>query len=63
MIDPYGRITGSLELGEAGVIDAALPLPLAPTPYARAGDLPAFILLAAALGALTLRRLRRRVAR
>lgn len=51
VIDPWGGITDSLPLGQAGYIDAALPAPLAPTVYARSGDLPVFLLLlAAALG-------------
>jgi apolipoprotein N-acyltransferase len=48
MIDPWGRITKQLPLGQAGYIDAALPLPLAPTLYARTGDTPVFLLLLAA---------------
>jgi apolipoprotein N-acyltransferase len=42
VIDAYGRIVPGkrLGLGEFGVIDAALPPALAPTPYARFGDLP-----------------------
>ncbi len=46
MIDPYGRITASLPLNEAGFVDAALPQPLAATLYSRTGDFPfAFVLL------------------
>jgi apolipoprotein N-acyltransferase len=50
MIDPLGRIVASLPLGEAGHVDAMLPAPLPPTPYARTGDLPLLVLLLAALG-------------
>lgn len=54
VIDAYGRIEGGarLELGQLGVIDAALPPPLRPTIYSRLGDLPFAILLlaSAALG-------------
>ncbi|MBH0238708.1 apolipoprotein N-acyltransferase [Methylobrevis albus] len=39
IIDPYGRILSSLGLGEAGVVDGALPTALPPTPYARFGRL------------------------
>lgn len=48
MIDPYGRILQALPLNEAGFVDAALPVPLPPTLYARMGDLPitALVLLA-----------------
>ncbi len=45
MIDPLGRITSSLPLGEAGYIDARLPAPLPPTLYSKTGDLPLFLLL------------------
>lgn len=47
MIDPLGRITHALALGEAGFIDAPLPAPLPPTLYSRTGDLPLFVLLLA----------------
>lgn len=42
VIDPWGRVVGDkrLDSGESGVIDAALPQALTPTPYARVGDLP-----------------------
>jgi apolipoprotein N-acyltransferase len=45
MIDPLGRITDALPLGQAGYIDAALPAPLTPTLYARIGDYPIFVVL------------------
>jgi apolipoprotein N-acyltransferase len=49
VIDARGRIITSLGLGVEGVIDAGLPTALAPTPYARFGDLGfAIILLASA---------------
>lgn len=50
MIDPHGRVLAALALNEAGFIDAALPLPLPPTPYSRTGDLPLALFLLAALG-------------
>ena len=57
MIDPLGRMTASLDLGRMGVVDAALPAALAPTPYARFGDMLFAVLLgAAALGAFILAR-------
>jgi apolipoprotein N-acyltransferase len=45
MIDPYGRITASLGLNQAGFVDAALPAPLPPTLYSRTGDLPFALVL------------------
>lgn len=39
VIDAYGRIIAELGLGRTGVLDAPLPVALAPTPYARWGDL------------------------
>jgi apolipoprotein N-acyltransferase len=57
MIDPLGRITASLNLGRMGVVDAPLPVALAPTPYARFGDWIFLILLGAAMaGAFILAR-------
>ncbi len=51
VIDPYGRILQSLPLGEAGVLDAALPQPLGATVFARVGSWLALIL---AFGALAM---------
>lgn len=52
MIDPLGRMIDSLQLGQAGYIDAILPAPLAPTLYSRFGDMPVLGLLLLALAAL-----------
>jgi apolipoprotein N-acyltransferase len=54
MIGPRGRVLHRIGLGEAGYIDAALPLPRPPTLYSRTGDRPlaVFLVLALALGAL-----------
>jgi apolipoprotein N-acyltransferase len=49
VIDPSGRIVARLGLGIEGVLDASLPSPLPPTVYARLGDIPAAIIVAAAL--------------
>ena len=49
VIDPSGRIVARLGLGIEGVLDASLPSPLPPTIYARFGDIPAAIVVAAAL--------------
>ncbi len=45
MIDPYGRIVSTLGLEETGIVDAQLPRPLAPTFYARNGDLALTIVI------------------
>ncbi|WP_319824496.1 apolipoprotein N-acyltransferase [Thalassovita sp.] len=49
MIDPWGRITAQIPLGQAGWVDAALSAPLRPTLYARTGDLPVALLAVAML--------------
>jgi len=49
VIDPLGRIVARLGLGIEGVLDSSLPSALAPTIYARIGDIPAAIIVAAAL--------------
>ena len=38
VIDPLGRIIGSLPLGVEAILDAQLPRPIEPTLYARIGD-------------------------
>jgi apolipoprotein N-acyltransferase len=40
VIDPLGRIVKLLPLGSEGVLDAPLPEPMVPTPYAQLGDGP-----------------------
>ncbi len=54
IVDPYGRVMQSLGLDQAGVIDGPLPQPLAPTPYARFGDLLVVPMVMAALGLIAL---------
>jgi apolipoprotein N-acyltransferase len=49
VIDPLGRLIAQLGLGLEGVLDAGLPSAIPPTIYARVGDIPAAILVAAAL--------------
>jgi len=48
VIDPFGRVVARLGLGLEGVLDSGLPSAIPPTPYARAGDIPTLIILAAA---------------
>ena len=38
VVDPFGRVTAFLDLGEQGIINARLPRPLRATLYARFGD-------------------------
>ena len=60
VVDPYGRTRASLGLGQRGVIDAALPAALEPTPFARWRDAPFWIFcglgLACAVPAIRRRR-------
>ncbi|MEM5520206.1 apolipoprotein N-acyltransferase [Sulfitobacter sp. AS59] len=56
MIDPKGRLTSSLALNTAGFLDAALPDPLAPTPYSRFGEWPFLVVLLIGLGCALLLR-------
>jgi len=58
VVDPLGRIIGSLPLGREGVLDAPLPRPIGVPIYARLGDTPAAIMVMIALIAVVRRRLR-----
>jgi apolipoprotein N-acyltransferase len=49
VIDPVGRIVARLDLGAEGVLDSGLPAAIAPTIYARLGDIPAAVIVAVAL--------------
>jgi len=49
VIDPLGRIVAQLGLGIEGVLDSRLPSAIPPTVYARAGDIPTAMMVAAAL--------------
>jgi len=60
VIDPSGRIVARLGLGVEGVLDSPLPSAIAPTLYARAGDVPPAIFVAAALIFIIRRRLAKR---
>lgn len=51
MIDPYGRVTENLGLGESGVVDAMLPSALQPPPYVVVGD---YLAIVVALGVFVL---------
>ena len=56
VIDPLGRTRARLGLGERGVIDAAVPAALSPTPYSRWRELPFWIFCAAGLACVIRRR-------
>lgn len=45
VIDPYGKIINALKLGKKGVVDSSLPRAIAPTLYARFGNMPLLVLL------------------
>lgn len=54
VIDPYGRIVASLDLGRAGVVDSSLPQALPPTPFARYGNALILATVLASLAAANL---------
>jgi apolipoprotein N-acyltransferase len=60
VVDPLGRIVARLGLGIEGVLDSSLPSAIAPTIYARNGDIPAAIIVAVALIFVVRRRAARR---
>jgi apolipoprotein N-acyltransferase len=47
VIDPVGRVVARLGLGVEGVVDSSLPAAISPTVYARTGNLPVLIVVAA----------------
>jgi apolipoprotein N-acyltransferase len=61
VIDPVGRIVARLGLGIEGVLDSGLPSVIRPTAYARVGDLPAAVMIAAALLFVIRRRVAKRL--
>jgi apolipoprotein N-acyltransferase len=58
VVDPVGRIIGSLPLASEGVLDAPLPRSIDAPIYARVGDAPSVIIVLMALIAVLRRRLR-----
>jgi apolipoprotein N-acyltransferase len=60
VIDPFGRFVARLGLGVEGVLDSGLPSSIAPTIYARSGDIPAAIIFIAAFIFVVWRRLTKR---
>ena len=60
VIDPMGRIVARLGLGVEGVLDSSLPAAIAPTIYARSGDIPTAMIVAAALILVIRRRVTKR---
>jgi apolipoprotein N-acyltransferase len=61
VIDPLGRIVARLGLGVEGALDSSLPSAIAPTVYARSGDIPAGIIVVAGLMFVIWRRVAKRV--
>jgi apolipoprotein N-acyltransferase len=61
VVDPWGRIQARLGLGETGVLDAALPRPLAATVFGRARHWP--VLLVVGVGLLAMVAIERRAGR
>ncbi|MBV9260003.1 MAG: apolipoprotein N-acyltransferase [Pseudolabrys sp.] len=59
VVDPFGRIVRSLPLGVEGLLDAPLPRAIAPTIYARIGDWPLIVFMAAGLLLVARARLRK----
>ncbi len=60
VIDPMGRVVARLGLGVEGVLDSSLPAAIAPTIYARSGDIPTAMIVAAALILVIRRRVTKR---
>lgn len=52
MVDPLGRITASLPLGQRGAITTPLPAALSPTLYSWLGDIPFALMLLGCLGGI-----------
>jgi apolipoprotein N-acyltransferase len=46
IIDPYGRLQGSLAIGQRGVLDGRIPAEIPPTVFARIGLLPVIVVAA-----------------
>jgi apolipoprotein N-acyltransferase len=61
VVDPLGRIVARLGLGIEGVLDSRLPAAIPPTLYARIGDIPAAVMIAASLIFVIRRRVVKRV--
>jgi apolipoprotein N-acyltransferase len=57
VIDPLGRVVARLGLGIEGVLDSTLPAANPPTVYARAGNVPAAIIVTLALVVVIRRRM------
>jgi apolipoprotein N-acyltransferase len=58
VIDPLGRFIRTLPLGTEGVLDAALPQPVGPTPYVRFREGPAVLVMLVAFALVLWRRRR-----
>jgi apolipoprotein N-acyltransferase len=58
VVDPVGRVIGSLPLGTEGILDSALPEAIEPTIYVRTGDAAAAFAMAIAVLLIVRRRVR-----
>ncbi|TQS71682.1 apolipoprotein N-acyltransferase [Rhodobacteraceae bacterium] len=56
MIDPYGQLIEYVPLGQIGTLDVDVPQALAPTFYARWGDMPVVMVILSLLGISGIRR-------
>ena len=61
VIDPLGRMVARLGLGFEGVLDSELPSAIPPTIYARAGDIPAAVIVVLGLIFSIRRRIAKRI--
>jgi len=59
VVDPYGRVVASLPLGAEGVLDAAVPVALAPPPYTLYRDGAVAVMVLACLALSLIARPRR----
>ncbi len=57
IIDSYGNLIVSIDLGSYGHVDEKLPSSIAPTLYSRTGDMPFFVLIASIITFFVFRRI------
>lgn len=52
IVDPYGRVTARLDLGQRGVLQGQVPVAAAPTRFSRNGSLPILVFCLSVLGVI-----------